>query len=155
MLREDYPDIVASDEAMRVAERTYDLCELLMSLHGLGKLRTDFARGFGRVTYHFPCHLAVQRIGCKSRDLLALLPETQVTLVNACAVAEGSWGMREQNFDLGRQFAEPLLTALRDSDADVYACDCPQARQQIIAGTGKPAYHPIELIADAYGLPSR
>jgi Fe-S oxidoreductase len=33
------------------------------------------------------------------------------------------------------------------------ATDCPLAALQIHQGTGRPARHPIRLLAEAYGLP--
>ena len=41
-----------------------------MLRHKAGLLRTDFTQKLGKVSYHVPCHLRVQNIGLKTRDVL-------------------------------------------------------------------------------------
>ena len=41
-----------------------------MLRHKAGQLRTDFKARLGKVSYHVPCHLRVQNIGLKTRDVL-------------------------------------------------------------------------------------
>ena len=153
VFKDDYPELVGTEESKRVAKRTYDFCEYLMRLHGEGKLNTKFERGAGRVGYHLPCHLKVQNIGMKSRDVLNLIPDTEVTAVEKCSAVDGTWGMKAQYFDLSQKYASKLYKGLEAVDADLYVSDCPMARQNIIYGTGRPAYHPAEVLRDAYGLP--
>ena len=47
MLKREAREILGLEddpELRRVAERTYDICELLLELHQRGELRTDFKR---------------------------------------------------------------------------------------------------------------
>ena len=60
----------------RVAERMFDPFEYLMLRHAAGLLRTDFKSALGKVSYHVPCHLRVQNLGLKTRDVLQLVPGT-------------------------------------------------------------------------------
>ena len=57
-----------------VAEHMFDPFEYLMLRHKAGLLRTDFKRPLGKVGYHVPCHLRVQNIGLKTREVLQLVP---------------------------------------------------------------------------------
>jgi len=64
----DEPDIA------RVKRSMFDPFEYLALRHKAGLMRTDFARPLGKVAYHVACHLRVQNIGLKTRDILQLIP---------------------------------------------------------------------------------
>jgi glycerol-3-phosphate dehydrogenase subunit C len=153
MMRDDYPRLLGTVEARRVAEHTFDACEYLMQLNALGKLDRQFKAGSGRVGYHAACHLKAQNIGLKSRDLLRLLPDTSVEPVDTCSMAEGGWGVTAAHFDLAHAGARKLYDGLEASGAERFVSDCPRSRRQIAHATGKSTRHPAELLRDAYGLP--
>ncbi len=151
MLKKEYPLLVKGDAAALVAERTFDVCEYLMKLHKAGKLDTRFVAGAGRVAYHVPCHLRVQNIGYKSRDLMKLLPDTQVELVESCSGVDGTWGFKKDYFDLSLKVARGMFRGIEQAEATTVATDCPLAGMQIELKTGKKPEHPIEIVRRAYG----
>jgi hypothetical protein len=61
--------------------------------------------------------------------------------------------MKAQYYDLGRQYAQKLVRGLSDVQYDAVATDCPLSGQRIAAELGTSAFHPIELLNHAYGLP--
>jgi glycerol-3-phosphate dehydrogenase subunit C len=63
----------------------FDPFEYLMLRHKAGKLRTDFKTPLGKVSYQVPCHLRVQNIGLKTRDMLQLVPDTTVEAIERCS----------------------------------------------------------------------
>ena len=153
MLKKEYPRLVPGPDTDAVAARTFDLCEFLMRQHKAGKLDTGFVGGAGRVAYQVPCHLRVQNIGFKSRDLLKLLPNTEVELIESCAAIDGTWGLKKDYFDLSLKVARPLFRKLDDAGADAtLATDCSLAGLQIELKTGRKPKHPVELLRSAYGL---
>jgi len=152
MLKREYPLLLKEDAAEKVAARTFDICEYLMGLHSAGRLDTRFVKGAGRVAYQIPCHLRAQNIGYKSRDLLQLIPGTTVHLIEKCSAIDGTWGLKQQYYDLSLQVAEALLRDIRESQADITASDCPLAALQIRQGSGQKPLHPIQLLERAYGL---
>ncbi len=152
MLKREYPMLLKDDAAQRVAQRTFDICEYLMGLHVEGKLDTHFIKGVGRVAYQIPCHLRAQNIGYKSRDLMQLIPDTTVHLIEKCSAIDGTWGLKQQYYDLSLKVAEPLLREIRESQADLNVSDCPLAGLQIEQGTGRKPLHPIRVLERAYGL---
>lgn len=154
MLKKEYPLLVKTKEAEEIAGRTYDLCEYLMKLHKSGRLDTDFVGGAGRVAYHVPCHLRVQNIGFKSRDLLKLLPDTQVELIESCSGVDGTWGFKKDYFDMSLKVARGLFRGVENAEAATVATDCPLAGMQIELKTGKKPEHPIEIVRRAYGIAS-
>ena len=153
MLKKEYPKLVPGADADAVAMRTFDLCEWLMRQHKAGKLDTGFTTGVGRVAYQVPCHLRVQNIGFKSRDLLKLLPDTDVELIENCAAIDGTWGLKKDYFDLSLKVARPLFRKLDAAGPEAtLATDCSLAGLQIELKTGKKPAHPIQLVRRAYGL---
>jgi Fe-S oxidoreductase len=152
MLKREYPALLQSDHAHKVAEKTFDICESLMALHAAEKLDTNFVRGAGQVAYQIPCHLRAQNIGFKSRDLMQLLPNTSVHTIEKCSAIDGTWGLKQQYFDLSLKVAEPLLREIRESKPNVTVSDCSLAGLQIEQGLGSKTSHPIQLLERAYGL---
>jgi glycerol-3-phosphate dehydrogenase subunit C len=152
MLKKEYPLLVKGPEADQVAAHTFDLCEYLMKLHKAGKLDTGFATSAGRVAYHVPCHLRVQNIGFKSRDLMKLLPDTQIELIESCSGVDGTWGFKKEYFDLSLKVARGLYRGIENAGTATIATDCPLAGLQIELKTGKKPEHPIEIVRRGYGI---
>ena len=115
----------------------FDPFEYLMLRHKGGQLRTDFKRKLGKVSYHVPCHLRVQNIGLKTRDVLKLVPETQVEAIERCSGHDGTYA-REEGISrrVGEDRPPGRAPRGRRASADHYSSDCPMAGHQIEAGLG-------------------
>ena len=149
-LKQEYPRLVPGEETERVVRRVHDLGEYLMKLHGTGRLALEFRGGLGRVAYQAPCHLRVQEMGFKSRDLLRLVPGTTVELLERCTGMDGTWGFKREFFDESQKVARPLLRELEAAAPDVVVSDCPLAGLQIEQARGRRVYHPVEALLAAY-----
>jgi glycerol-3-phosphate dehydrogenase subunit C len=152
MLKQEYPWLDGSEDARLVAGHTRDLFEYLGRLHAEGALDTRFTRPVGAVTYHVPCHLRAQNVGTKSADVLRAIPGATVKVIERCSAVDGTWGFKTQYFDLSMKVAQPLFDAVKAEGASTVATDCPLAALQIGQGTGAEARHPIQVLAQAYGL---
>jgi Fe-S oxidoreductase len=152
MLKQEYPWLDGSEDARLVSAHTHDLFEYLMRLHSEGELDLGFRGSPGRVAYHLPCHLRAQNIGTKSADLLRLIPGAQVEVIERCSGMDGTWGLKKEYFELSLKVADPLFKEIGAAHPDCVATDCPLAALQIMQGTGVAARHPIQILADAYGL---
>jgi len=152
MLKQEYPWLDGSEDAKQVAAHTRDLFEYLAGLHAEGRLDTGFTRPVGPVTYHVPCHLRAQNIGTKSADVLRAIPGTRVEVVERCSAVDGTWGFKKEYYELSLKVAKPLFDAIAAAGAPVTATDCPLAALQIEQGTGGKARHPVQVLAEAYGL---
>ncbi len=151
-LKKEYPVLGPDEEGREVARATQDLCEYLMRRHAAGRLSTDFQRSPGKIVYQVPCHLKVQDIGFKSRDLLQLIPGSEVVTVEKCTGHDGTWSMKTEYFPLSMKVGKPVFDAVLAERPDRVATDCPLAGLQIRQGTGKTPKHPIQIVAEAYGL---
>jgi glycerol-3-phosphate dehydrogenase subunit C len=159
MWKREYPEIVGGEGVKKVAERTFDICEYLMKLKRDGALATDFQKKPGRVAYQIPCHLRDQNIGFKSKELMEAAG-AQVEVIEKCSGHDGSWSAKTEFFPLSIAIAKKAVRAIEQTPADIVASDCPLAGVQLDqAGAaahagGRPTKHPIQIVRDAYGLPS-
>ena len=155
VLKKDYVDYLATDDARLVAAHTQDAAEHLMQVHKADgtELDTEFGGEVpDSIVYHAPCHLRAQSIGLKSRDLMKLTG-AKITLVAECSGIDGTWGLRSENFDMARGVAKKMTKAILKADADIVAGDCSLANGGILLETGKTPQHPLSVMARAYGIP--
>jgi len=151
MLKQEYPELLGTPAAKRVAEATRDLMEYLYELAREKKLARDFQQPLGRVAYHAPCHLRHQNIGFRGRDLLKLAA-SEVTLVDACSGVDGTWGMQARFHAQSLAVAAPMAQRIREAEPDHIATDCPLSALRIQETLGRDAVHPVVLLRYAYGL---
>jgi glycerol-3-phosphate dehydrogenase subunit C len=152
MLKKEYPDLVPTDEARKVAANTYDLCEYLMKLEGQGRLAKDFVSGPGKIAYQVPCHLRDQNIGLKSRDLMKLIPGATVEVIEKCSGHDGTFGVKKEYYDLSLKVGRKAFAAVEEAGSDAVTSDCPLSGMALTQSTGKKSVHPIQIIQEAYGL---
>jgi glycerol-3-phosphate dehydrogenase subunit C len=153
MLKQEYPRLLRTDAARRVAAATRDLMEHVHQLARDKKLPRDFTQRLGKVAYHAPCHLRAQNIGFRSRDLLNLVAD-DVVLVDACSGVDGTWGMQARFHEASLGVAKKMLGAIDAAGPDHVATDCPLSALRIEEGLGRKAVHPIVLLRHAYGIPA-
>lgn len=148
LLFPDDPDVAA------VAGAFFDPFEYLFLRHKAGLLRTDFSRSLGKVAWHVPCHLRVQNIGYKTRDVLKLVPDTEVQAIERCSGHDGTYGVKREFFECARKICRPVVGQVQRAAPQWYASDCPMAGHQIASGLDneQPPTHPLRLLAIAYGL---
>jgi glycerol-3-phosphate dehydrogenase subunit C len=144
----DEPDVA------KVRRHIFDPFEYLALRHKAGLLRMDFARPLGKVAYHVACHLRVQNIGLKTRDVLQLIPGTTVEPIERCSGHNGTYGVKREFRDTSMKIGKPVMQRVQASGADFYASDCPMAGHQIESGLdpATPPTHPLTLLRMAYGL---
>src|SRR4029450_6073291 len=95
-------------------------------------------------------------------EMLRLVPKTRVAVIERCSGHGGIWGARTENFETAGKGGKPAPPAATKNDTSFVASECPLAADHLMqvmemtAGeqTLKPsrANHPIELMAQAYGL---
>jgi glycerol-3-phosphate dehydrogenase subunit C len=151
-IKREYPEMLGTVEARRVAANTFDLMEFLDKLRGEKKLAVDFTQGFGKIAYHAACHLRAQKIGTPGARVLGLLPDTVVEIIERCSAVDGTWGMKAQFYEEGRRYAQKLVRDVADAEAQIVVTDCQLAGQRILKENGVVTRHPVEALAEAYGI---
>lgn len=155
MFKQELPLMFPDDPLVqKVRDAMFDPFEYLWARYRAGLLRTDFARKLGKITYHVPCHTRVQNLGLKTRDVLMLVPDTQVEPIERCSGHDGTYGVKREFREASMKIARPVVRRVSDSNADFYSSDCPMAGRQIQSGledSQEPA-HPLKLLRMAYGI---
>jgi glycerol-3-phosphate dehydrogenase subunit C len=155
MFKQELPLMFPDDPDVKaVAARIYDPFEYLMLRHRGGALKTDFKTSLGKVSYHVPCHLRVQNIGLKTRDVLRLVPDTTVDVIERCSGHNGTYAVKQEFRAASVKIGTPVATRVQNAAAAHYASDCPMAGHQIhslLPDAGGPE-HPMRLLRLAYGI---
>ena len=154
MFKQELPLMFPDDpDVIKVRDATFDPFEYLMLRHKEGKLKTEFAKSLGKVAYQVPCHLRVQNIGLKTRDLLQLVPDTQVEVIERCSGHDGTYAVKKETHLISKKIARPVVNKVKKSEADHFVSDCPMAAEQIAQGVDdQDAGNPFALLRTAYGI---
>jgi glycerol-3-phosphate dehydrogenase subunit C len=152
MVKKEWPELLGTDDARAVARTTVDVLELLELQRREKTLSNDFKKGLGRVAYHAACHLRAQKIGYPAVRVLGAVPETEVEVVEQCSAVDGTWGMKTQHYEMGRHYAQKLSRGIDRAESQVIVTDCALSARRILAENGRAPLHPVEALAEAYGL---
>ncbi|MBJ6611582.1 MAG: Fe-S oxidoreductase [Candidatus Thiothrix moscowensis] len=156
MFKQELPLMFPDDaEVQTVRGRIFDPFEYLMLRHKEGKLNTSFKQSLGKVAYHTSCHLRVQNIGYKTRELLELIPDTKLELLERCSGHDGTYAVKSEFHEVSMKICRPIVSKVKQGKPDYYGSDCPMAGHQIENGLGdetKEPTHPLTMLRIAYGL---
>jgi len=154
VLKKEYPLLLPGPAAEAVASATRDLFEYLAERHKEKSLATEFpGRRPGRIAYQVPCHLRSQNMGLKTRDVLQLIPDTEVVPVEKCTAMDGTWGMKKEYYPISLEYARKAVKDMEEAEPQTYMTDCTLSGLQIEAVRGERPAHPAALLREAYGLP--
>jgi glycerol-3-phosphate dehydrogenase subunit C len=152
MIRKEWPELVPSADARSVAGATVDVMELMEQHRRDKTLSREFVKGMGRVAYHAACHLRAQKIGFPAVRVLNLLPDTEIEVLEHCSAVDGTWGMKAQYYEMGRRYAQKLTRGIDTADPSAVVTDCALAARRILQENGREPLHPVEALAEAYGV---
>ena len=163
MMKFEWPLIVPDDVAVRkLAEATYDLSEYVVDLAKSKGLADGMRPLDGGVALHLSCHSRAQNMGQKAAEMLRLIPGADLAVIERCSGHGGSWGVMKGNFETALKVGRPVARQAAKSGKKHVASECPLAGMHILQGMERldgdagsipdRAPHPIELIAQAYGL---
>ena len=146
-----YPD---DDDVKKVQAAFYDPFEYLWLRHKGDAFNIDFPNAMGDIAYQVACHQRVQNIGLKTRDILNLVPDTEVTAQERCSGHDGTYAVKKETHDKSVKIARPVVRKVDQQDPDHFMSDCPMAATHIANLSEKvdKAEHPMSLLRMAYGL---
>ncbi len=155
MFKQELPLMFPRNEQVKaVADAFYDPFEYLYKLHKEGKLKTDFKKSLGNISYHVACHQRVQNIGPKTRQVLELIPDTSVDSIERCSGHDGTYGVKSETMQFANKIARPIVRQIDQKQPDYYGSDCPIAGKHLENNldSEQEAVHPIDLLRIAYGI---
>ena len=156
-LRDEYPELVRTEDARVVAGQSFLLEEFVAREMNGGRRppipggRAQGGRAPLRILLHGHCH---QKALAGTAPTLAVLRAAgyQVTEVDAgCCGMAGSFGFETEHYELSIKIAERRLASAVRSAGDAVIVCAPgiSCRQQIEHTTGRVAKHPAELLWEA------
>jgi glycerol-3-phosphate dehydrogenase subunit C len=166
-LKADYEHILGLDDedTRALAGAIYDISEFLAGLHAEGRLRTDFratqdfdppfreALSGQTVAYHAPCQLKAHGMGRPALDVLDLIPGVHVVELDAdCCGIAGTYGYKQEKRQIAEDVGAPLFRRVREMGGKLAICDTETCRWHIAQMTGARVVHPIEVVAQGYGI---
>ncbi len=155
MFKQELPLMFPDDaDVAKVRDGIFDPFEYLMLRHRAGKLRTDFTTSLGKVAYHVACHQRVQNIGLKTKEMLELVPDTQVIAIERCSGHDGTYAVKKEFYPTAIKLVRPVAKLVAESQADHYTSDCAMAARHIenSLADGSRAEPPLALLRKAYGI---
>jgi Fe-S oxidoreductase len=155
MFKQELPLMYPDDpRVQQVKEHIFDPFEYLMLRHREGRLNTDFKQPLGKVAYHAACHQRVQNVGQKTRELLSLIPGSQIEIIERCSGHDGTYAVKKEFHAASMKIVRPVANRVKQVQADHYGSDCPMAGGHIAHGLrdGSEPEHPLTLLRKAYGI---
>lgn len=154
--RDEYPDLV-KDELKESARELANNCllydEFIVQEIEKGNITADsFTEHPLCIKLHGHCHQKSLASIEPSKEMLSLPKNYEVEVIpSGCCGMAGSFGYEKEHYDLSMQIGEQVLfPTVRKAKSDVcISAPGTSCRQQIKDGTGKTAYHPIEILYNA------
>ena len=155
MYKQELPLLYPDDaDVQKVKAAFFDPFEYLWLRHKGQALKTEFPNALGEVAYQVACHQRVQNIGLKTKDVLSLIQETDVTAIERCSGHDGTYAVKAETRAKSVKIARPVVRKVDAQKPDHFMSDCPMAGTQIahLSESVDSAYHPMTLMRIAYGL---
>lgn len=157
-LTKDYRYVVDGIDAALIMSNVVDFCDFLIQLHRRDELKFDFRPLAKTAGYHAPCRAiscSTQRVEAPTpaEELLRLIPELDVRRIEqGCCGMAGTYGFKRKNHRRALQIGLSLFREFRKPEIELAVSDCNSCCMQIEHGAKRKTWHPIRLLAAAYGL---
>ncbi len=154
--RDEYIDLCShrlKEVAGNMAKNAFMVDEFLEKEMLAGNISKElFTKEKKHIKLHGHCHQkALGDVG-SSAFMLSFPQNFSVEEIpSGCCGMAGSFGYEKEHYDVSMKVGELVLfPAIRNSDEDIIiAAPGTSCRQQIMDGTARPAYHPVEILFDA------
>jgi len=149
-LRDDYPDLLGTKAAQKLAEKVLSLEEYLCRRLDTGSWQPRFLSKPGTALLHGHCHQKSLVGSEPSMRLLRMPPGfTAEEVDSGCCGMAGAFGYEKEHYEISLQVGERrLFPAIRSSPADaLIVASGTSCRQQILHATGRKALHIAEALA--------
>jgi Fe-S oxidoreductase len=98
--------------------------------------------------------LRVQNIGNKAKDILSMVPDTNIHTEERCSGHDGTYAVKLESHEHAVKIARPIVRKVDQRQPDYLISDCPMAANHVAhlsESITKPE-HPITLLRMAYQL---
>jgi Fe-S oxidoreductase len=154
--RDEYLDLVnfnIKSFAEKISESTYTFEEFISSEIKKGNISSEsFTIESKKIKLHGHCQQKAIATTNATIEALSLPKNYQVEEIpSGCCGMAGSFGYEKEHYDLSMKVGELVLfPTIREEHSDTVICaPGTSCRHQIKDGTGRTAFHPVEIIYDA------
>ena len=154
--RDEYPQLVGQDQkadAKELAKNTLMIDEFIEMQIDAGEIDSSMFRSDEQtIRLHGHCHQKALASLKPTVRMLQLPKGHRVRLIpSGCCGMAGSFGYEAEHFDVSMKIGELVLfPTVRDEPVDsIVAAPGTSCRHQIKDGTGRVAFHPIEILRNA------
>jgi FAD/FMN-containing dehydrogenase/Fe-S oxidoreductase len=151
--RDEYPAMFPGDARAAKSARVELIDEYLAREMGQGRIAPRWkAHAPREIRVHGHCHQKAFGTFGATLEMLRAIPGAKVEAIESgCCGMAGAFGHEKGHYDVSLKMGEAaLLPAVRAAPAMAsIAATGTSCRTQIVDGTGRPAVHPIRLIAEA------
>ena len=153
-LKYELPELLGTEEASEVAAAVVDLYDYLGELEHKNAFTGEWKPVEMKVVYHQPCQHRAQKTKYDIADLLRKIPGIELSSIEkVCCGIAGTFGYKQENFDLSMMMGEPLFKQIRESSPDYVLTGTGTCQVQITQGTNIPTIHPVTILNRSYFPP--
>jgi FAD/FMN-containing dehydrogenase/Fe-S oxidoreductase len=154
--RDEYPDLVGKElkpAAVELGKSALMFDEFIaMEIEKRNILPEQFSKESKKIKLHGHCHQKSIASIKSTVKMLSLPVNYKVEEIKSgCCGMAGSFGYEKEHYELSMKVGELVLfPAVRNAEKEtLIAAPGTSCRNQIVDGTGRTAYHPIEILFDA------
>ena len=115
MFKQELPLMFPDDADVKAVQAAmFDPFEYLVQRSRDGLLVRDFKTELGNVSYHIACHLRVQNVGQKTREMLEMIPGTNVNTIERCSGHAGTWGVKKEFHETALKIGKPVFRQMSE-----------------------------------------
>jgi len=161
--RDEYPDLISkgeeAEDAQRIAANSFMIDEFIAGEIEKGKVSRDlFTDEPLKMKLHGHCQQKAVASTESTKKILSFPTNYQVTEIpSGCCGMAGSFGYEKEHYDLSMKIGELVLfpEVRKASQEEIIVAPGTSCRHQIFDGTGRRAFHPVEILYDAIRYKAR
>jgi Fe-S oxidoreductase len=154
--RDEFPELVGKEhkeQAQALAVHCYTLEEYLDGAYERGDFDNSlFTREAAELKLHGHCQQKSMASTAPTRRVLSIPENYHVEEIpSGCCGMAGSFGYEKEHYEISMKVGELVLfPAVRDAgEGTLLAAPGTSCRHQILDGTGRQAFHPVEILYKA------
>lgn len=155
--RDEYPELVdpaLKEDALRLAKNALLFDEFFIKIkdHSSQLLSSIFTRERRSIKLHGHCHQKALASMDPTVKMLSIPENFKVDLIKSgCCGMAGSFGYEKEHYEVSMKVGELILfpEVRKAAEDTIIAAPGTSCRHQIRNGTGRNAFHPIEVLFDA------
>ena len=154
--RDEYPELVSEElveKSLNIAKNALMIDEFIASEIEVKHIKSDlFTTEKRLIKLHGHCQQKAVASMVPTKKMLSLPKNYEVQLIpSGCCGMAGSFGYEKEHYDISMKIGELVLfpTIRQQTEEILIAAPGTSCRHQIHDGTGKHAFHPVEILLEA------